>query len=72
MQRAEVAAEKLKVEGREIVYNHTDKPEIRPDLSYHYLNWYNEQQDANYTVTTYGDRQLTKAQLAGELIRGGL
>lgn len=75
MLRPEVAAEKLEVEGREIVYNHADKPEVRPDISYHYLNWYNEQQDAYYIVTTYGDRKLTKEQLldlAGELIRGGL
>ncbi|AIQ55870.1 hypothetical protein [Paenibacillus borealis] len=67
--------EKLEVEGREIIYNFVSRPEIKPSFSYHYLNWYNEQQDAYYIVTTYGDRELTKAQLldlAGELIRGGL
>ncbi|MNO29164.1 hypothetical protein D3C76_190700 [compost metagenome] len=67
--------EKLKVEGRDIVYNHVDRPDVKPGFSYHYLTWYNEAQDAYYTLTTYGDRILTKEQLlklAGELIEGGL
>lgn len=67
--------EKLKVEGREIVYNLVSRPDLKPGFSYHYLNWYNEQQDAYYTVSTYGDRELPKQKLldlAGELIRGGL
>lgn len=67
--------EKLRAEGREIVYNHVDRPDVKPGFSYHYLNWYNEAQDAYYTLTTYGDRILTKEQLlklAGELIKGGL
>jgi hypothetical protein len=74
-QEPESKVEKLEAEGREIIYNFVSRPDIKPDFSYHYLNWYNEQQDAYYTVTTYGDRQLTKAQLlqlAGELVRGGL
>ncbi|KAI7263955.1 hypothetical protein KC345_g8984, partial [Hortaea werneckii] len=74
-QEPESKVEKLKAEGREIIYNFVSRPDIKPDLSYHYLNWYNERQDAYYTVTTYGDRQLTKEQLldlAGELIKGGL
>ncbi|WP_150275376.1 hypothetical protein [Paenibacillus tepidiphilus] len=70
-QKAETTAEIIEVEGREVVYNHT----VRPEVSYHYLNWYNEKQDHYYTVSTYGDRELSKEQLlqlAGELIRGGL
>ncbi|MHA6532245.1 hypothetical protein [Paenibacillus sp. BAC0078] len=66
---------RLKVEGRDIVYNHVLRPDIKPGLGYHYLDWYDEDQDAYYTLTTYGDRILTKEQLlklAGELIKGGL
>ncbi|MNW53339.1 hypothetical protein D3C74_308970 [compost metagenome] len=67
--------EKLKVEGRDIVYNYVDRPDVKPGFSYHYLTWYNEVQDAYYMLTTYGDRILTKEQLlklAGELMKGGL
>lgn len=67
--------EKLKVEGRDLVYNHVLRPDIKQGFSYHYLNWYDENQDAYYTLTTYGDSILTKEQLlklAGELIKGGL
>ncbi|KWX86847.1 hypothetical protein AMQ83_16600 [Paenibacillus riograndensis] len=74
-QEPENKPEKLRVEGRDIVYNHVDRPDIKPGFSYHYLNWYNEAHDAYYTLTTYGDWILTKAQLlklAGEVIKGGL
>ncbi|NQX46755.1 hypothetical protein HQN87_15560 [Paenibacillus tritici] len=75
MQPPGATAEKLTVEGREMVHNLVSRPEVQPGFSYHYLNWYNEQQDTYYTATTYGDRELTKEQLldlVGELIRGGL
>ncbi|MEK5024687.1 hypothetical protein [Paenibacillus sp. FSL M7-1046] len=71
MQDDDAAAEKLEVAGREIVYNRV----VKPYVSYHYLSWYNEKQDAYYTVSTYGNRTLTKEQLlelAAELIQGGL
>lgn len=74
-EEANGSLEKLEVEGREIIYNDVSRPDIKPEFGYHYLNWYNEKQDAYYTLTTYGDRVLTKEQLlelAGELIRGGL
>ncbi|UQZ34480.1 hypothetical protein C2I18_13705 [Paenibacillus sp. PK3_47] len=71
LQQPDHTVTKVKVEGREVVYNQV----IRPETGYHYLNWYNEKQDAYYTLSTYGDRELTKGQLlelAGDLIRGGL
>ncbi|MNN90995.1 hypothetical protein D3C81_2090420 [compost metagenome] len=63
--------EKLEVGGREVIYNNV----VRPEVSYHYLTWYNEGQDAYYMLTTYGDHVLPKAELlelAGELMQGGL
>lgn len=74
-QDSNMNAEKLKVDGREVIYSDVSRPDIKPGFGYHYLNWYNEQQDAYYTVTTYGDRVLTKEQLlelAAELFRSGL
>lgn len=64
--------EKIKVDGREVIYNHVLRPEV---VTYHYLTWYNEGQDAYYTLTTYGKQELTKEkllELAGELMKGGL
>ncbi|WP_054943197.1 hypothetical protein [Paenibacillus ihuae] len=71
-QQPEQQAEKLEVDGRELIYNHVVRPEV---VTYHYLNWYNEGQDTYFMLTTYGDRALTKEQLlklAGELMKGGL
>lgn len=71
-QEPENQVEELKVDGREVIYNHVVRPGV---VTYHYLNWYNEDQDAYYMLTTYGDRELTKEQLlklAGELMKGGL
>lgn len=70
-QEPENRTEPFQVEGRTIVYNEVDRKEV----NYHYLSWYNEKQDAYYTLTTYGDHKLSKDELlhlAGELIRGGL
>jgi len=54
--------------GTEVIYNKVVKEEV----SYDYLNWYNEKQDAYYTLTSYGDKTLTEEQflqLAGELLK---
>lgn len=64
-------AELISVEGRNLIYNDVKKE----NRSYHYLTWYNEQQDAYYLLSTFGGHTLTKEQLvklAGELFRGGL
>jgi hypothetical protein len=67
-QEPENQVDKIIVAGTEVVYNKVVKKEV----SYDYLNWYNEKQDAYYTLTSYGDRILTKEQflqLAGELLK---
>lgn len=63
--------EQLKAAGRTVIFNNI----VRPEVSYHYLNWYNENQDAYYMLTTYGYHILDKTrlvELAGQLIKGGL
>ena len=50
--------DKIKVAGTEVIYNSVNKESV----SYQYLNWYNEKQDAYYTLTSYGDKILTKEQ----------
>ncbi|WP_178019071.1 hypothetical protein [uncultured Paenibacillus sp.] len=70
-QEPENRTEPHQVEGRTVVYNDVDRKEV----SYHYLSWYNEEQDAYYMLTTYGGHQLSKEELlrlAGDLIRNGL
>ncbi|MGZ7441302.1 hypothetical protein [Paenibacillus sp. TH7-28] len=70
-QEQEDKAELISVEGRNLIYNDVEKE----NRSYHYLTWYNEQQDAYYLLSTFGGHALTKEQLvklAGELFRGGL
>lgn len=68
----------IQVAGRSVIYNDvmTDISNTRNEwVTYHYLNWYNEQQDAYYTISTYGDHTLDKAgllELARELIQAGL
>jgi hypothetical protein len=67
-QEPENQADKIVVAGTEVVYNKVVKKEV----SYDYLNWYNEKQDAYYTLTSYGDKILTKEQflqVAGELLK---
>ncbi|WP_156417543.1 hypothetical protein [Paenibacillus etheri] len=67
-QEPENQADKIIVEGAEVIYNKVVKEEV----SYDYLNWYNEKQDAYYTLSSYGDKILTKEQflqLAGELLK---
>ncbi|OMD44193.1 hypothetical protein [Paenibacillus odorifer] len=67
-QEPENQADKIVVAGTEVIYNKVVKKEV----SYDYLNWYNEKQDAYYTLTSYGDKILTKEQLlqlAGELLK---
>lgn len=67
-QEKEHAAEKVTVAGTEVVYNLVKKG----DISYDYINWYNEEQDAYYTLTSFGDKILTKKQflqLAEELLK---
>lgn len=67
-QEKEHAAEKITVAGTEVVYNLVKKD----GTSYGYINWYNEKQDAYYTVTSLGDKVLTKKQflqLAEELLK---
>ncbi|MCZ1268710.1 hypothetical protein PTQ21_23055 [Paenibacillus marchantiae] len=69
-QEKENSTDKILVAGTEVVYNNMKKNAV----SYHYLNWYNEEQDAYYTLSSFGDKELTKAQflqLAGELLRKG-
>ncbi|MNB82771.1 hypothetical protein D3C75_295870 [compost metagenome] len=64
-------AEKINVEGREVIYNYVD---YQPK-SFFYLTWYNEPEDAYIQLNSWGDRVLTKEkllELAGELIKGGL
>jgi hypothetical protein len=66
-QGPEKKANKITVEGTEVIYNSVNQESV----SYHYLNWYNEEQDAYYTLTSYGDKKLNKEQLlslAGELL----
>ncbi|MBY3623242.1 hypothetical protein HGO21_27415 [Acinetobacter sp. CUI P1] len=67
-QEPENQADKIIVAGTEVIYNKVVKEEV----SYDYLNWYNEKQDAYYTLTSYGDKILTKEQflqVAGELLK---
>lgn len=67
-QEPENQADKIIVAGTEVIYNKVVKEEV----SYDYLNWYNEKQDAYYTLSSYGDKILTKEQflqLAGELLK---
>jgi hypothetical protein len=70
-QEPENRTESVQVENRTVIYNEVDRKEV----SYHYLSWYNEEQDAYYMLTTYGGHELSKEELlrlAGELIRKGL
>lgn len=70
-QEPENHTETFQVEGRTVIYNDVDRKEV----SYHYLSWYNEKQDAYYMLTTHGGRVLSKEELlllAEELIRDGL
>lgn len=67
-QESENQANKIMVAGTEVIYNKVVKKEV----SYAYLNWYNEKQDAYYTLSSYGDKILTKEQfleLAEELLK---
>lgn len=67
-QEPENQADKITVAGTEVIYNKVVKEEV----SYDYLNWYNEEQDAYYILSSYGDRVLTKEQflqLAEELLK---
>lgn len=67
-QEPENQADKITVAGTEVIYNKVVKEEV----SYDYLNWYNEEQDAYYILSSYGDRVLTKEQflqLAEELLQ---
>ncbi|PYY27917.1 hypothetical protein [Paenibacillus illinoisensis] len=67
-QKKENTTDKFTVAGIEIVYNSVKKESV----GYHYLNWYNEEQDAFYTLTSTGDKNLTKEQLlklAEELLK---
>lgn len=67
-QKKENTTDKITVAGIEVVYNSVKKEAV----SYHYLSWYNEEQDAFYTLTSFGDRHLTKEQfleLSGELLK---
>ncbi|MEK3751037.1 hypothetical protein NYE25_22870 [Paenibacillus sp. FSL E2-8871] len=67
-QEPENQADKIIVAGTEVIYNKVVKEEV----SYDYLNWYNEKQDAYYTLGSYGDKILTKEQflqVAGELLK---
>ncbi|KQO18231.1 hypothetical protein [Paenibacillus sp. Leaf72] len=62
-------AEKIKVEGIEVIYN---KRTISEKYNYHYAQWYDENQDAFYMLTDRGNKHLTKAELlalAGESIK---
>lgn len=64
-------AEKIKVDGREVIYNYVDYGAN----SFFYLTWYNEPKDAYIQLNSWGDRVMNKEQLlklAGELIKGGL
>ena len=70
--------ETIKVGNRTIIFNSIMRPinnTVKPMMRYHYITWYNEDQDAYYTLTTYGDHTLDKTQLvklASQLINDGL
>lgn len=67
-QELENQANKITVAGTEVIYNKV----VKENVSYDYLNWYNEEQDAYYILTSYGDKILTKEQflqLAEELLK---
>ncbi|MUG67246.1 hypothetical protein GNP94_14750 [Paenibacillus campinasensis] len=70
-QEAENEAEVLELGSRTIIYNDVQKEHVQ----YRYLNWYNEEQDAYYSLTMDGGKTLTKEQLlklAEELMNNGL
>lgn len=70
-QEAENEAEVLVLGSRTIIYNDVQKEHVQ----YRYLNWYNEEQDAYYSLTMDGGKTLTKEQLlklAEELMNNGL
>ncbi|WP_410771459.1 hypothetical protein [Fontibacillus sp. BL9] len=67
-QEKDNTTDKVTVAGTEVVFNSVNKDSI----TYHYLNWYNEKQDAYYTLSSFGDKRLTKEQflqLAEELLK---
>lgn len=51
--------DKVMVGSTTIVYNKVTKDKT----SFAYLNWYDEKQDAYYTLTSYGDHKLTRAEM---------
>lgn len=70
-QEPENQTDKFTISGRAAVYNDVK----RENVSYHYLNWYDEKKDAYYTLTTYGDHILNREQLirlAEQLIKKSL
>jgi len=62
-------ADIVQIAGTDVIYNR----EERPNATYEYLNWYDEGQDAYFTLASYG-KTLNKEQLlqvAGDLIATG-
>ncbi|GGF65372.1 hypothetical protein GCM10010912_07980 [Paenibacillus albidus] len=67
-QEQENQTSKVTVAGTEVVINSVTKDQV----NYRYLDWYNEEQDAYYNLTSNGDRTLSREkllQLAGELLQ---
>jgi|GEM_PF-1056089 len=69
--------EKIEIAGTEVVYNEVKKEIVKEmnndgvktaTLSYGYLNWYDEDQDAYYTLTNFKGAKLSREQLL-ELVR---
>ncbi|ASA25153.1 hypothetical protein [Paenibacillus donghaensis] len=59
-QGAEEQAKKITVAGTDVVINTLG---IGPDRQHHYLTWYNEEYDAYFLLTSYGDRTLSEEKL---------
>lgn len=58
-QEAENRASIVNVSGTDVVYNDVHKEEVQ----YDYINWYDEEQDAYFTISAYGEKDLNKEQL---------
>lgn len=59
-QGAEEQAKKITVAGTDVIINTLG---IGPDRQHNYLTWYNEEYDAYFLLTSYGDRTLSEEKL---------
>ncbi|AZN39064.1 hypothetical protein [Paenibacillus albus] len=58
VQDADNKTDKVMIGSTVVIFNKVTKGKI----GYAYLNWYDEKQDAYYTLTSYGDHTLTRAE----------